>query len=226
MKKKNKMRWNEEFNHRKGIMKEEFSIKMTKDEMLRFYANKIVEDGIRSCSEFNTIVSLTDYNTHNIKLENYKNEILELLYKDERVADVIIDDELNVDMVFYTDYCPFYYEDEESMLYNDIEDNPIFQAKVLEEFVDYIKSRVFQDAYINVRVLINDFVDSKQETNDFKDKLSNFLKSNIIKSGFTDKYIENIDVYITPRNHKELEVELFEIAKQLESENEETEEFE
>lgn len=220
------MRWNEEFNHRKGIMKEEFSIKMTKDEMLRFYANKIVEDGIRSCSEFNTIVSLTDYNTHNIKLENYKNEILELLYKDERVADVIIDDELNVDMVFYTDYCPFYYEDEESMLYNDIEDNPIFQAKVLEEFVDYIKSRVFQDAYINVRVLINDFVDSKQETNDFKDKLSNFLKSNIIKSGFTDKYIENIDVYITPRNHKELEVELFEIAKQLESENEETEEFE
>ena len=215
MKKKNKMRWNEEFNHRKGIMKEEFSIKMTKDEMLRFYANKIVEDGIRSCSEFNTIVSLTDYNTHNIKLENYKNEILELLYKDERVADVIIDDELNVDMVFYTDYCPFYYEDEESMLYNDIEDNPIFQAKVLEEFVDYIKSRVFQDAYINVRVLINDFVDSKQETNDFKDKLSNFLKSNIIKSGFTDKYIENIDVYITPRNHKELEVELFEIAKQL-----------
>lgn len=220
------MRWNEEFNHRKGIMKEEFSIKMTKDEMLRFYANKIVEDGIRSCSEFNTIVSLTDYNTHNIKLENYKNEILELLYKDERVADVIIDDELNVDMVFYTDYCPFYYEDEESMLYNDIEDNPIFQAKVLEEFVDYIKSRVFQDAYINVRVLINDFVDSKQETNDFKDKLSNFLKSNIIKSGFTDKYIENIDVYITPRNHKELEVELFEIAKQLESENKETEEFE
>lgn len=226
MKKKNKMRWNEEFNHRKGIMKEEFSIKMTKDEMLRFYANKIVEDGIRSCSEFNTIVSLTDYNTHNIKLENYKNEILELLYKDERVADVIIDDELNVDMVFYTDYCPFYYEDEESMLYNDIEDNPIFQAKVLEEFVDYIKSRVFQDSYINVRVLINDFVDSKQVTNDFKDKLSNFLKSNIIKSGFTDKYIENIDVYITPRNHKELEVELFKIAKQLESENKETEEFE
>ena len=32
-------------------MKEEFTIKMTKKEMLRFYANKIVEDGIKGMEE-------------------------------------------------------------------------------------------------------------------------------------------------------------------------------
>lgn len=97
-------------------MEEKFSIKMNKDEILRYYENKIVEDGIKSCTEFNTIVNLRDYNTNEIKLEKYKNQILQLLYRDERVADVLIDDEFNVDMVFYTDYCPFYYDDEK-MLY-------------------------------------------------------------------------------------------------------------
>ena len=37
-------------------MGENFTINMTKEEMLRYYANKIVEDGIKSCSEFNTIL--------------------------------------------------------------------------------------------------------------------------------------------------------------------------
>ena len=53
-------------------MEEKFSIEMNKDEMLRYYENKIVEDRIKSCSEFNTIVNLTDYNTKEIKLEKYK----------------------------------------------------------------------------------------------------------------------------------------------------------
>ena len=57
-------------------MEEKFSIKMNKDEMLRYYENKIVEDGIKSCTEFNTIVNLRDYNTNEIKLEKYKNQIL------------------------------------------------------------------------------------------------------------------------------------------------------
>ena len=89
-------------------MEEKFSIEMNKDEMLRYYENKIVEDGIKSCSEFNTIVNLTDYNTKEIKLEKYKNQILQLLYRDERVADVLIDDEFNVDMVFYNKFLKSY----------------------------------------------------------------------------------------------------------------------
>lgn len=59
-----------------NVMKEKFSIEMTKNEMLQFYANKIVEDGINSCSEFNTTVFLSDYNSNGIKLEKYKDEIL------------------------------------------------------------------------------------------------------------------------------------------------------
>ena len=70
-----KKKWNKELHLRKVIMEEKFSIEMNKDEMLRYYENKIVEDGIKSCSEFNTIVNLTDYNTKEIKLEKYKNEM-------------------------------------------------------------------------------------------------------------------------------------------------------
>ena len=45
-----------------------FIINMTESEMLRFFANKIVEDGIRGCTEFSNVVSLTGYNTNNIQL--------------------------------------------------------------------------------------------------------------------------------------------------------------
>ena len=71
-------------------MKEEnFQISMTKDEMLKFYTNKMIEDGIRGTSDFNTWVYLADYGD-GIDLTKYKNEILQLLYKDERIADANI----------------------------------------------------------------------------------------------------------------------------------------
>lgn len=193
----------------------DFTINMKKEEMLKFYANKIVEDGIRGCSEFSNIISLTDYNSNNIKLEDYKNEILQLLYRDERLADVVIDDELNVDMVFYTDFCPFYYDEQESMTYNDITDSPTYQGILLAEFIDYIQKRVFEESYISTRTLINDFTEEKQTDKETKSKLSNFLKKSIVQTGFVNKYIENISVYVTPENNKELEKELLKIVKQL-----------
>ena len=43
-------------------MKEErFSVNMSKQEMIRFYANKIVEDGIRGCNEFSNIIYFSKY---------------------------------------------------------------------------------------------------------------------------------------------------------------------
>ena len=188
---------------------------MTKDEMLKFYANKIVEDGIRACSQFSNIVGLTDYNNDNLKLENYKNEILQLLYRDERVADVEIDKELNVDMIFYTDFCPFYYDDQESIKYNDITDSPTYQAIILTEFIDYLQKCTFEQGYVSTRILINDFADRKQVDEETKDKLSNFLKKSIIQTGFVDKYLENISVYVTLTNNKELEKGLLKIVNQL-----------
>ena len=195
-------------------MEENFSVNMTKEDMLRFFANKIVEDGIQSCSEFNTVISLTDYNTDSIKLEKYKNEILHLLYKDERVADVVIDDELNVDMVFYTDYCPFYYEDNMGIEYNDFLSSPSIQGIVLENFIEYIQSRILEESYISTRLLINDFTAKEQSNSKNKEILSNFLKKSIIETGFADKYIDNITIYVTHRNYKELEEGLSKIVKQ------------
>ena len=179
-------------------MEEKFSIKMNKDEMLRYYENKIVEDGIKSCTEFNTIVNLRDYNTNEIKLEKYKNQILQLLYRDERVADVLIDDEFNVDMVFYTDYCPFYYDDEKNVIYNEIMDSPTYQGIELAEFVGYMGKRI---------------IDTDKEI------LANFLKKSIIETGFTEKYIDNINVFVTYKNFQELEKGLMEIAKQKNNES-------
>ncbi len=198
-------------------MEEQFTINMSKEEMLRYYANKIVEDGIRSCSEFNTTVFLTDYNTNSIKLEKYKNEILQLLYRDERIADVVIDEKLNIDMVFYTDYCPFYYK-EENMLYNDIADSPSYQGIMLESFIDYMQKRINEESIISTRILIDNFVQEKQMNNRNKEILNNFLKKSIIQTGFVDKYIDNISVYITYKNYKELEESLSNIVKQKDKE--------
>lgn len=218
MKKQNKKRWSEEFYLRKDIMKKEFIVDMTEEEMLRFYANKIVEDGIRDCLEFNAIIPLSQYNTNEIKLENYKDEILQLLYKDERIADVVIDDELNVDMVFYTDFCPFYYEDNADMEYNDFLKSPSIQGVMLEKFIDYIQSCILEESYISTRILINDFIEKEQVSGKKEEILSNFLKKSIIETGFVDKYIDNINVYVTHKNYKELEEGLSKIVKQKEKE--------
>lgn len=192
-----------------------FIINMTESEMLRFFANKIVEDGIRGCTEFSNVVSLTGYNTNNIQLENYKNELLQLLYRDERVADVAIDNELNVDIVFYTDFCHFYYDKKDSMAYSDIIDSPTYQEIILVEFLDYIQERINEESCISTRRLINEFISDRPLTNENKSQLSNFLKKNIIRTGFADKYIDNINVYVTTQNNKELEKGLLKIVDQL-----------
>ena len=192
-----------------------FIINMTESEMLRFFANKIVEDGIRGCTEFSNVVSLTGYNTNNIQLENYKNELLQLLYRDERVADVAIDNELNVDIFFYTDFCHFYYDKKDSMAYSDIIDSPTYQEIILVEFLDYIQERINEESCISTRRLINEFISDRPLTNENKSQLSNFLKKNIIRTGFADKYIDNINVYVTTQNNKELEKGLLKIVDQL-----------
>lgn len=183
--------------------------------MLKFYANKIVEDGIRNCQSFNNTVNLIDYNNENLKLEDYKYEILQLLYKDERIADVEIDKELEVNMIFYTDFCPFYYDDQESITYNDITDSPTYQAIILTEFIDYLQKFTLEEGYVSTRILINDFTDKRQIDEETKNRMSNFLKKSIIQTGFVDKYIENITVYVTHKNNKELEKGLLKIVNQL-----------
>ena len=70
------------------------SVIMTKEEMLKFFSNKIVEQGIMDCSEFNTIENLEDFG-ENIDLTKDKDKILENckidLQKDLKKASLHID---------------------------------------------------------------------------------------------------------------------------------------
>lgn len=197
-------------------MKEEnFQINMTKDEMLKFYTNKMIEDGIRGTSDNNTWVYLADYGD-GIDLSKYKNEILELLYRDERIADANINnEEFCVDMVFYTSYCPYSYDEV------DIDSKE--ESEILSDFYYYCSSRVYEDCYISVRTLIDSFVEEKLNQ---KEDTYNVLKKNVVEIGFIDKYIENNnETFITLKNKKEfealLEIKISELQKQHETEEQE-----
>ena len=207
-------------------MEKTFTIEMSKEDMLRFYANKIIEDGIKNSLDVNIIIPLTEYNTNSLKLENYKEEILQLLLKDERVSDVEINENLNVD----SDYCPFYYENRINMKYDEILDNPIYQGVTLVNFINYVKDNIEKDAYTNIRNLINNFTQTMQIKDNNKEVVSNFLKKSIIQTGFVEKYLDHINVYVTKENYKELEKGLSAMVKIKDKEAKrnfmETEEFE
>ena len=194
------------------------SVIMTKEEMLKFFANKIVEQGIMECLEFNTIENLTDFR-ENIDLTEDKDKILEYISKDERVADVIIDDELNVDMVFYTDYCPYYYEENDE---EDIEDI----KNILSDFYYYCSSKVCEDGYITTRMLIENFCKINTTNEERREYINNILKKEIIEVGFLDKYVEKDgNCFVTLKNKKEfetlIELRIKELEKQIERERQE-----
>lgn len=196
------------------MQNKKFEINMTKDEMLRFYTNKIIEEGIKECSEFNISLYLTEYGD-GIDLSKYKNEILELLYRDERVADVMIDDELYIDMVFYTSYCPYFYDK--------VDIEPKEESEILSEFYYYCSSRVYEDGYMSVRALINNFIEEHLEKSE---DVYNVLKKNIVEIGFINKYIENNnETFVTLKNKKEFEelikARINELQKQYDREDEE-----
>lgn len=199
-------------------MKEKnYSINVTKEEMIKYYANKIVEDGIKDCNEFSNVININDYGD----LKKYKDEILHQIYRDERVADVYLDKEGNFDMVFYTDYCPYYYEEDE----DNLENNKIINKKILENFVSYYALHcLYDDPYISTRRLIYNFIDYTDKTNNgYNLKIANMLKKCIIESGFMEKYMENTEVFITPKNYKEFETL---ILRMIEKENSKEEEEE
>lgn len=197
-----------------------FTIKMTEDEMLRYYANKIVEDGIKQCSEFNTSVNIDEYSDE-IDLSKYKNAILQLLYRDERVADVFIDDDSWFNMVFYLDYCPYYSDDYDEVFLKD-------EKEVLEDFLYFSNNAVSTDGYISIRNLIDRFIDYKdQNYNDEKYNMKNLIKQKIIDSGFVERYIEsNNEVYLTLKNKKDFEYLIGKQIKELHKDKEQAEEFE
>ena len=193
------------------------SVIMTKEEMLKFFSNKIVEQGIMDCSEYNTIENLEDFGG-NIDLTKDKDKILENICKDERVADVSFDDDLNINIVFYTDYCLYYYDNVDEI---DLEN----KKNILSDFYYHCNSKVLEDGYITTRMLIESFCKAYTIDDDYKDKLNNILKEAIVETGFIDKYIEKDgNCFVTLNNKKEfenlLELRINDLEKQIEQQEE------
>ena len=200
-----------------------YLISMSKEEMIHYYAEKIVNDGIRECTEFNTTIDLANY-CNTINLKNYKNELLKELYKSEKLADVTIDDDYTIDMFFYTDYCPFYYD--EVQIFNKTEERTL-----LNGFADYCYDCVQQDGCLILRNLINDYKKSLLYMDTEKQEdITNVIKKNLIISGFVEKNIHlNNEVYIDLDNIKSferlVEKRTKELTQEIEQQSEEEEEM-
>lgn len=205
-------------------MKENFKINMSKDEMLQFYANKIIEKALLDCGNSRKSVMYEDYYDG-----KYEYEILNLISKDERVADMMFT--INgKEITFNTEFCPFYYEEQKD---NDITNSPTYKAIMLAEFVDYIEERInLRLLAFSVRNAIKEYTNNKQLDEENRSRLSNLLKKSVIETGFVNKYLENTDAYITVDNVEELIKGLLEIIEKLDEkakkniESEELEEFE
>ena len=171
-----------------------FKIEMTEDEMIRFYANKIVEDGIKNCYEFSNIIDINDYGED---IAKFNNVILERIYRDERVADVNLDKDGNFDMVFYTDFCPYYY-DMDMILDNNYLIDSFSEIDMLKDFGDYyIEKCLFDNPYISIRNLINQFVEEQTDNQEKRKLMSNIIKMKVNESDFIRDNMDGIEVYIT-----------------------------
>lgn len=87
---------------------EKFKIEVTKDEMIKYYANKIIEKGLYESWEGNISINLNEFG----ELAKYKDEIFNCISNDERVADIDYDIDGEFDIIFYTDYLKNEYEKE------------------------------------------------------------------------------------------------------------------
>lgn len=87
---------------------EKFKIEMTKDEMIKYYANKIIEKGLDESWEGNISIDPNDFG----ELSKYRDEIFDCISNDKRVADIEYDIDGEFDIIFYTDYLKNEYEEE------------------------------------------------------------------------------------------------------------------
>lgn len=179
-----------------------YTIQLTEDELIRYYANKIIEDSLEDCSEFHYDMDVTKYE-HSEFILQHKEQIIDRINKDEKVLEVYFDNKYSTfNMCFGLDWCPYYYEnydlsleDERNYLrdFIDIELKDIGEYITLRTTRDFI--RQYMDSFIENTVTIDD---------DFKDEIYYCLKEHICNTGFVDKYIDKYEVYVNKNNISEL----------------------
>lgn len=189
-------------------MNEKFTVELSEDEMIRYYANKIVEDALSDCSEYNYCLDVDTYNDNGF-VEFHQKEILDRISKDERVAEVYIDTSVqphSFDMIFIMDYCPYYYEENELHPQTERTCLKMFLDK-MKELEDYIHIRTTRDL---IRGFMNSYIENDDRIDyDDKDEIYYSLKEHLCNTGFIDKYIDRYEVYVTRDNINEL-IELLE----------------
>lgn len=175
-----------------------YEIRLTTKELIKYYANKIVVDGLTETYAFSCCKYFNEYE-HQEFIENYKEEILKCIKRDERVADVHIEDDC-YDMIFFLDYCPYYYDEVENNLSRNDE------IKLFEKFKRFLleqkKDTLKEDFYTSTRELINDFFDKFRFEN--QDITYNRIKQVISESMFNEKYIDKYEVLVDANNINEL----------------------
>lgn len=187
-------------------MEQNIKIIMTKSEAVKYYANKIIEDSFEECSEFNYCMSIENYNEF---VKQNLHLILEEIKKDERVADVELDKD-TFDMVFWTSYCPWYYEEYDLKL----ED----QILILEEFIQQlnnIKGYCFI-SNIPTQQLITDALEKIECIAKYEEEHAvNMLKRFITETNFYNRYLDKYKLLVNKDNVLELQQELQEKLQQL-----------
>lgn len=173
-----------------------YIVEMNKDEMIRYYADKIVYDSITDCSENNRIFSVDEYTNNDFIIKNFA-EIVKRINLDERVSDLEVDsDKKEIDMVFYLDYCPHCFQED-----LDIADDN--RCRYIENFKNYINhyTEMRPDRWIrtNTRELIRDFISIKCENED-TELVYNVLKEELYNCGFIDKYLDGYTVNVNADN--------------------------
>jgi len=90
-------------------MNEQYTIKLTEEEMIRYYANRIIEDALDDCTEFHYDMSIDKYDDNSF-IKNHREQIIDRINRDEKVLEVYFDEKYStINMCFGMDYCPYYY---------------------------------------------------------------------------------------------------------------------
>ena len=199
-------------NEYDDIISKSYMVEMDKEEVIRFYADKIVYDCITDCSENNRIFYVDEYKDNDFIIKNFA-EIVNRINLDERVSDLEVDsDKKEIDMIFYLEYCPHYYIE-------DLDISNETRARHLNEFKDYIceYKKYTPERYLrtNTRELINSFYESAYNSSKEKDLVYNLLSEELNRCGFIDKYIDGYTVNVNIDNVEDLINSLNERIKKL-----------
>ena len=199
-------------NEYDDIISKSYMVEMDKEEVIRFYADKIVYDCITDCSENNRIFYVDEYKDNDFIIKNFA-EIVKRINLDERVSDLEVDsDKKEIDMIFYLEYCPHYYIE-------DLDISNETRARHLNEFKDYIceYKKYTPERYLrtNTRELINSFYESAYNSSKEKDLVYNLLSEELNRCGFIDKYIDGYTVNVNIDNVEDLINSLNERIKKL-----------